>query len=295
MRKILFAGFLWVSAASMVAAAAPESVSADGKLIVTVERDGGEFSIKDILVVQGAAPAIHVDGDNSFRLLGGDGEILAQGRLHIPRYVYHDKADRNGKLDGFRRPIDGPVTITLPYFKAAEIVEIHGKDGELLLREELNETAFRKAVPTTAGSPGGSALGEYLRTLEPRIPAPGVKPSHPAKPTAYDPAKVTVTGAVSVPGVSEYRLIWTYIAFYKHSDGTYVDYANTDTSGNFSIQLDPGDYYIEATCWYYDPAFNEKPVLLYPSPLTIAKYSTGAGSPLALNLKWDLNNLFKGL
>ncbi len=295
MRYFLLVCFVLICTTGMAAAADTGSTPIDGKLIVTLERIGEEYSIRDILVVRGAAPAIHIDGVCSFRLLGSDGKALAQGRLHIPRYIYHDKADRYGNLDGFRQPIDGPVTITLPYVEPAEIIEIRAAEGELILREDLGKIPFRRVAPVVAEFSGDTGLAEYLHTLERAAPPPRTKTIRTQTPPISDPTKVKVTGSVNVKGVTDYNLIWGNISFYKRSDGSYVSFATTDSSGNFSVQLDPGSYYIEATCWYYDPAFNGNAVPLYPLPLTVTEYNTGSSQPSSLTLKWDLNYLFKGL
>ena len=262
-----------------------------GRLVVTLEKAGSQYSILYSAAVPGSAPAVHPASEDSYRLLDSEDSLLASGMLYIPRNVYHDKSDDSGRLLGFRRKAEDPVTISIPYVESARFLELLDKSGQILLREELDPEIISAPHAAITVPASDSILGDYLNSLAARDRPP--TSSYPTGITA-GPATVAVTGSVSVAGVSNLGLLYTDIAFHNRSDGTFVNRTIADSHGSFTIQLNRGSYLVKGTCWYYDPAFNGQAVPLYPSPLTIADYTTGAGTPPNLKLEWKLNYLFIG-
>ena len=291
MRRMMLIYLVPACAMLCLAAQATWSQEGNSRLVITLERAGSQHKIIHAALVPGSTPAVHPGAEDSYRLLDSDHTLLVGGMIFIPRYIYHDKSDESGRLTGYRSAVDEPVIISLPYVESARFIELLDKSGNLILQEELDPVIISSPRPPAAVTVTETGLGEYLGSL---VVSASPLAGAPSSAATRDPAAVTVTGSVSVAGVTNSSLLYTDIAFYKRGDGTFVSRTSADQYGNFSIQLNSGSYLVQGTCWYYDPAFNWNAVPLYPSPLTITEYNTGTGTPPSLNLSWKLNYLFLG-
>ena len=279
-------------------AAGQNTDSPDGKLILGLIADGGAYEVTSVRAVPGVVPPAQADGNTVFRFRSGEGGLLHEGRVEIPAFIVHERADEKGNFFGFAEPFSGPLTVELPYFKGAANLELL-REGETILARELESAWVLTAPP--AASPGRRPPSTppdfrgYLGELQRRLAEPFSPGELSVAPSDVHPAgKVRVRGSVRVKGVRDYSLIQTEIRFYLRgstSQQSKTIYSGSD--GTFSTRLRRGTYLVTARCWYNDPALGGQSVQLYPFPQVVSNFVPGGGGG-DLELKWKLNTLFRG-
>lgn len=266
----------------------------NGKLLIGLRMQNGNYTVTSVAAVPGVEPVELDCGNTCYRILDGVGRVLGKGKLYIPTHIVHERAGDGGRIDGVVRPFTEPITVTLPRYSRASRIELL-RDGCTILSYQLNRKAIRRITKTAAPRSNDEIRPDfrgYINELKRRrikLTEPAVEPDIPnTRPTK----KVKVTGKVTVKGVNNYNLVSALISFYPRG-GTYaqVQQVYSTSSGSFSISLDEGKYLVQATCWYFDPAYGSRAVMLYPSPLLISDYDTDNG-PIAF--RWKLNRLLKG-
>ena len=275
-------------AANTEPASTPEP---QGKMLINLYAEEGSFVIDGISAVAGPAPLKPVISNTTYVLRDSANRVIATGRVHLPRYVVHERPDENGEFSGSAVPLSGSHTITIPYFKDAATIELRG-GGRTLIRHPLDKigTLGRSALPAFEPSDPPDFRG-YLADLEKQMDRSFVKAALPASPEP--PAKmVRVEGKIKVVGVKDYSLIRTVIEFRRQGAGEdIVITAETGDDGTYGKKLRSGIYLVSAKCYYKDPTLGGEEVILYPSPKIVGEFDTADGT---LNFKWKLNKLFRG-
>ncbi len=272
--------------------------SPDGIFILGLIANGGAYEVTSVWAILGVVPPLQADGNTVFRFRGREGGLLHEGRVEIPTFIVHERADEEGNFFGFAEPFSGPLTVELPYFKRAANLELL-RDSETIISRELDSAQVLTARQATAPSQRQPSTPPdfrgYLRELKRRLAEPLPPPELSVAPADVYPAgKVRVNGQVRVEGVSNYSLIQTEIRFYRHgSTSQQMKTVYSGSDGTFSIRLRRGTYLVTARCYYFDPALGSQSVQLYPFPQVVSNFVPGGGGG-DLELKWKLNTLFRG-
>lgn len=278
-----------------------ERVTPQGKIIIALERIGEQYAVAEALIVPGVQFKHSGTGNISFAVSGAAGVKLGEGKLFLPRYVYHDRADESGNLTGFRTEIKDAAVLILPYYDSAEEIELRDLHDTVLLKQKMREIPRyflnRRASRNFPGDidPPNQIKPDYRGYLTSLLPPERPKPNQLIieKPNSVRPyPTTTVSGRVEVDGVTNPNLFAAVIAFYNSQDGELVSSVESDGNGEFNIDLEAGRYLVRAWCEYSDPNHPDNAVELYPSPLVVTTYETGS-DPLVL--RWRLNHLMKGL
>lgn len=273
----------------------------DGRIILALDRSASGYRIASATILPGADALPLEAGNTSVSISDATGSVLYSGSLRMPEYIYHDKADDNGDLSGFRTLVQEPVVVALPYYNSADTIEFRDEDHRVLLRQKLKEIPLRSPSAIHAQFPATSQPPDfrgYLRTLgseEP--PTPGSM--HAADEKQIPHPSANVNGKVVVNGLPQGGQIWASISFYNNDDGTF---ATSTTVGwgyepTFSVSLDSGKYFAKIWCYYWDPDVGNggDSVALYPFPQTVTDINVGGSAPTSdIVFTLNLNRLVKG-
>ena len=265
----------------------------DGKLLVQLNVEKGDYEVVSLTVVPNVTPVETNFGEEVYRLLDRNGDLLHTGRIHLQKFIVYEYADENGDFHGTAEPFEGSAKITIPYYKSAWILEIQTRDR--IIRRELDDIRTLKSSvpnvsPTTSKPPD---FRGYLRDLE-ASRLKNLFPYDEISPASESPSgkKTKVKGTVTVEGVEDYSLVRAEVSIYLRGGSEEDPIAVTsDSNGNFKAKLASGVYLILATCYYKDPTLGGQEVLLYPNPLIISDFRPKAGK---IELNWELNQLFRG-
>ena len=290
--NVIFAIFLTITIFSDTPVEGTNLAEPDGKLLVQLNVAGGHYEVVSLKVVPGVIPVETDFGEESYRLLDRNGNLLNEGRFHLQKFIIHEYADENGDFHGTAEPFEGLTTITIPYFKSAGSLEIRARD-RIITRNLDNVRTLKRSLPKA--SPTMSAPPDfrgYMQELEQQHLDALKSEVQAGPPSAHPPGKKTIlNGTVKVTGVDNYGLVRAEISFYPRGSEFWPVKTTSDDKGGFSVKLDKGNYLVKASCYYRDPALNYREVLLYPNPIFIADVRHKTKK---LEFKWDLNHLFHG-
>ena len=269
--------------------AAPQLPGAetDGRLLVSLTAEEGQFRIISACILPGADTVNPSSSNVTYLLYDAAGEPLARGRTYVPRFLVHERTDENGEFHGVAEEFAGTHELILPWLDGAVELEIRS-GGETLLREELPSIRRTVAAPSASRSKRPDFRG-YLNSLMAR--------QYRVEPTARAVAAstsetVTVSGRIRVAGVKDYSSYHAQVFFHISGDEDDMPYlANSDSQGRYSIEIPPGNYMVTAHCSYKDPLLQGEWIALYPDPKIVPEFDT---SDSQLNFRWKRYKLFRG-
>jgi hypothetical protein len=263
-----------------------------GRLLVDLVLDAAGYKITLLTAFPDAAPPRSSAGDHEFRILDENGGILASGKIDLPQFICQERADENGNLFGRAERMTGTVTIELPYFSAGRRLELTESGSPVLQQDLKNIRLLVKALPPSDRTAAPPDFAGFLAEIEAAGPA-HLMSSQAAPVTASVTAEsINVNGRITVKGVKDYSHVNAEISFYQLGSEARAALVESGADGSFNAALPAGRYLVIATCYYNDPDYRGRKVLLYPNPMIIRDFDPSNKKTLRFN--WKLYKLFRG-
>lgn len=283
----------------LLAAQTASPYKPEGKLVVELAAESGQYEITAIKAIPGSIPPADESGPIEFRLYDKTGTILSTGRLHLPEQLVHERADEDGDFQGYAGPITEPLTVLLPYYSRSDTLEFW-RDGDLLLSHELDKleivgastvSSLPEYLPGNITSPDFRGfLSQLERQQQAAAFSPNNNPSRSISPTAK---KIRIRGTVRMKGVRDSSKLAVTINFHPYGGGDDdIISVKSRSDGRFKGRLQAGKYLVRAFCYYYDPAVDDNPVPVYPFPILVTEFDPSRDKQL--DFKWKHNKLFRG-